>query len=165
MTGLRRRANRFVRFCPILTPIFDHLLPGTYAFKLVNDDSEKLQKILKFLHNTPYQGLLEGFSRLLGTHRSLKEALFSTLFLQIFFRIFQNFAPKIPEESPKIFGYPSVRAPKIRHSPSRSPRGSPNIQKISPKIFSNFWGAYMRSASKHTADPAVDSAADSAIHL
>ena len=23
--------------------------------------SEKLQKILKFLHNTPYQGLLEGF--------------------------------------------------------------------------------------------------------
>ena len=121
-------------------------------FKLVNEDSEKLQKILKFLHNTPHQGLLEGFSRLLGAHRGFKEALFSTLFLQIFFRIFQNFAPKIPEENPKIFGYPSVRAPKIRHSPSRSPRGSPNIQKISPKIFSNFWGAYMRSASKHRSE-------------
>ena len=51
----------FFQFCPILTPIFNRLWPGTYAFKLINEDSEKLQKILKFLHNTPYQELLEGF--------------------------------------------------------------------------------------------------------
>ena len=48
-------------------------------FKLVNEDSEKLQKILKFLHNTPYQGSSEGFGRLLGTRGSLEEALFSPL--------------------------------------------------------------------------------------
>ena len=102
MSGLRRRANRFVRFCPILTPIFDRLLPGTYVFKLVNENSEKLQKILKFLHNTPYQGPLEGFSRLLGAHRGFEEALFSTLisadFLQNLPKFYSGDAPKRAED-------------------------------------------------------------------
>ena len=106
MTSLRRHANRFVRFCPILTPIFDHLLPGTYAFKLVNDDSEKLQKILKFLHNTPYQGPLEGFSRLLGAHRGFEEALFSTLISADFLQNLPKFCSEDTRREPKDLWIP-----------------------------------------------------------
>ena len=50
-------------FCSILPDFDPHFRPfiAWHIFKLVNEDSEKLQKILKFLHNTPNQGILEGF--------------------------------------------------------------------------------------------------------
>ena len=38
-------------------------------FKLVNEDSGKLQKILKFLHNTPHQGLFGGVLAAFGNPR------------------------------------------------------------------------------------------------
>ena len=131
MTGLRRRANRFVRFCPILTPIFDHLLPGTYAFKLVNDDSEKLQKILKFLHNTPHQGLLEGLEQLLGAHRGFKEALFSTLISADFLQNLPKFCSEDTRREPEDLWIPlrkSSENPSFTLSlTSRQPKHPKNI--------------------------------------
>ena len=126
MSGLRRRANRFVRFCPILTPIFDRLLPGTYVFKLVNENSEKLQKILKFLHNTPYQGLLEGFERLLGARRGFEEALFSTLISADFLQNLPKFCSEDTRREPKDLWIPlrksSENPPSTLSLTSRQPK-------------------------------------------
>lgn len=70
----------------------------------------------------------------MGALRGFKEALFSTLFLQIFFRIFQNFVPKMPEESPKVLEQPFARVPKIRHLLSLTSRQPQRPQNISKKF-------------------------------
>ena len=59
-------------------------------FKLVNEDSEKLQKILKFLHNTPYQGLLEGFSDFWAPAAASRKPYFLLWFLQIFYKLLRK---------------------------------------------------------------------------
>ena len=99
---------------------------------------------------------MEGFSRLLGAHRGFEEALFSTLISADFLQNLPKFCSEDTRREPKDLWIP------LRKSSENPPFAlsltsrQPNTQKTSPKIFSIFWGAYIRSTSKHTADPAMD---------
>ena len=113
---------------------------------------------------------MEGFERLLGAHRGFKEALFSTLISADFLQNLPKFCSEDTRREPKDLWMPlrksSENPPFTLSLTSRQPKHP----KISPKIFSIFWGAYIRCTSKHrpqkparkrTADPAMDFAGGS----
>ena len=69
-------------------------------------------------------------------------------FVQISFRIFQNFAPKTLLRESKTFERPFTRVPKIRFPLPHSPHGSPKSSTISLKNFQyllppNTWHLYI----------------------
>lgn len=96
---------------------------------------------------------MEGFSPRLGAHRGFEEALFSTLISVDFLQNLPKFCPEDTRREPKDLWMSLCKSSKNPPFPlsliSRQPK---HPKKISPKIFSNFWGAYIRCTSKHRSE-------------
>ena len=107
-------------------------------FKLVNEDSEKLQKNFKISSQHPISGAFwRGFSDFWAPTEASRKPYFCSDFYKF---PSESFKILLQRES-KIFERPFTRVPKIRFPLPHSPHGSPkNLQ----KIFSTFCSAYIR---------------------
>lgn len=123
---------------------------------------------------------MEGFERLLGAHRSLKEALFSTLISADFLQNLPKFCSKDTRREPKDLWIPLRKSsenppfPPLAHlTAAQHPKNiSENFQYFLGCLYKRRKQAPPRAQKptrKRTADPVVDFAvgptADSAVHL
>lgn len=86
----------------------------------------------------------------MGTRRSFEEALFSPLTSTDFLQNLPKFCPEDTRREPKDLWMPLCKSSKNPPFPlSLTSRQPKHPKKISPKIFSNFWGTYIRCSGKH----------------